>query len=102
MHGATTDHAKNIKNATVDVTELQHLVYMCWTHTPAECREGSASRSCIAAPREDEVGRAFQEVYKGNHVEFHLCEKQILLNVPQHELSSNVTRDGIPHFTCYI
>jgi len=31
MHGATTDHAKNIKNATVDVMELQHLV--CVGHT---------------------------------------------------------------------
>ena len=83
IYGATTDNAQNIKNAIVDIMELHHLG--CIGHT----LQLSVNKSFQLSPVARLLGRVKKlvEHFKRSTKETYLLrDKQILLDIPQHEL----------------
>ena len=83
IYGATTDNAQNIRNAIVDVMELYHLG--CIGHT----LQLSVNKSFKLTPVARLLGRVKKlvEHFKRSTKETYLLrDKQILLDLPQHEL----------------
>ena len=97
IYGATTDNAWNIRNAIVDIMELYHL--SCIGHT----LQLSVDKSFWFTSVVWLLGRVKKPVerFKRSMKEtYALCDKQILLDIPQHELIQQC--DTRWNFTLYM
>ena len=83
VYGATTDNGMNIKNAIVNEMELQH--FPCIGHT----LQLSVAKALHLTPVLRllwRVKKLIEHFRKSTKATYALREKQVLLNIPQHEL----------------
>ena len=99
IYGATTDNTQNIRNAIVDIMELHHLG--CIGHT-LQLSVNKSFRLTSVARLLGRIKKLVEHFKRSTKETYLLCDKQILLDLPQHELiqQCDTTVDGTPHCTC--
>ena len=83
IYGATTDNAQNIRNAIVDIMELHHLG--CIGHTLQLSVNKSFRLTSVARPL-GRIKKLVEHFKRSTKETYLLRDKQILLDLPQHEL----------------
>ena len=83
LYGATTDNARNIRNAVVDIMQVMHLG--CVGHT----LQLSVHKAFVLTPVARLIGKVkklVEHFRKSTKETYALREKQALLQIPEHEL----------------
>ena len=83
IYGATTDNAQNIRNAITDIMELHHLG--CIGHT-LQLSVNKSFRLISVARLLGRVKKLVEHFKRSTKETYALHDKQILLDIPQHEL----------------
>ena len=81
--GATTDNAQNIRNAIVGIMEIHHLG--CIGHT-LQLSVNKSFRLTLVARLLGRVKKLVEHFKRSTKETYLLRDKQILLDLPQHEL----------------